>query len=92
VAGLELLRRSHVDQDHVAIAQPPLELGATDHLDGLAEVRLRRALYLGQPAGGDAAQREPELEHVVSRKCVANPEPFALAGDDAGGVQALQVL
>ena len=48
VAGGELLLGTHVNQDHIAAAEPRDELLATDRLDVLAEVVARGALDLGQ--------------------------------------------
>src|SRR5919198_6302982 len=92
VPGRVLLGRANVDEDDVAAGHPRDELVAVDGLDVAAEVLARRSVDLGQAGSGRLAQRQPQPQRLVAGQRIAHARPRALACDQAGGVQGLQVL
>jgi hypothetical protein len=66
VPGLELLLRAHVDQNYFTPAQPCDQLLAADLLDLVAEVRMSRALDLGELRGRGIAEPEPDSKRLLT--------------------------
>jgi hypothetical protein len=89
-----LRRRTYVEHDDIATAQPGCELLAGDrlHVAPVAEVRGGEAFDAGNVFCGHVAQRRPELADPVARQRVEHARPLTATRQQARARQRMQVV
>ena len=90
--GREFVRRAHIDQDDIAPAKSLDQLLSPYLLDLVAEIAPRRSLDLGELGRGGVTEGEPDPKGRLTGDRIADPVSLALALDQAGAVEGLQML
>jgi hypothetical protein len=94
MSRVELLCRTHINQQRVAAGNSGLQIRRRDSREApaLRAILIQGSLGLGQLVHGHAAQLCPEAGHRRVGQAVADRRTVAIADDEASPLQPLEML